>query len=421
MTPIAHLRHQAETRLKNVALIAGQEIWTYQRLTSEAERLGQALVTRGVRQGDRVALHMANLPEMAIAYFACFQVGAIACPLNDRLKAAELQPLLQRLQPVLYIGQSQFYPEVADVAHSRVRQSFHRRWHRRRRRPVMIPAIGTALLSGSIVGFSLGLVGGGGSILATPLLLYLVGMAQPHLAIGTSALAVSANAYANLIGHARSGNVRWRCAAVFALIGTLGALAGSTLGKFVEGEHLLLLFGLLMLLVGATMLRPRQQTATVERPADLRTCTITGVIAFATGFASGFFGIGGGFLIVPALVCATGMPIIKAIGSSLLAVGSFGLATAINYALAGLVDWVVAGEFIAGGIGGGVLGMALANRLSTQKNALNRIFAILIFAVAAYVLYRSGQFRRPQSIRNNHARTPSLIERIAHQPLRARP
>ena len=255
----------------------------------------------------------------------------------------------------------------------------------------MFSTIDAAVLSGGVVGFSLGLVGGGGSILATPLLLYVVGVAQPHIAIGTSALAVSMNSFANLAGHARAGNARWRCAIVFALIGTLGALAGSTLGKIVDGEDLLFLFGLLMLVVGATMLRPHRQTAAPERSPDLRTCLITGVVAFAAGLASGFFGIGGGFLIVPALIFATGMPIINAIGSSLLAVGSFGLATAFNYASSGLVNWPVAGEFIAGGVVGGLLGMTLANRLSTQKNVLNRIFATLIFAVAAYILYRSGQ------------------------------
>ncbi len=77
-----------------------------------------------------------------------------------------------------------------------------------------------AVLSGTGVGFTLGLIGGGGSILATPLLLYAVGLAQPHLAIGTGALAVAANAFMTLAGHARAGNVRWRCAAVFALVGS---------------------------------------------------------------------------------------------------------------------------------------------------------------------------------------------------------
>ncbi|MDZ5451475.1 MULTISPECIES: sulfite exporter TauE/SafE family protein [Xanthobacteraceae] len=254
----------------------------------------------------------------------------------------------------------------------------------------MLANLGPALASGGLVGFSLGLVGGGGSILATPLLLYVVGVTQPHIAIGTSALAVSVNAFANLIGHARSGNVRWRCAVVFAGVGTFGALAGSTLGKVIDGQRLLFLFGLLMILVGVMMLRPRKANASAERPADLRTCLVTAAVAFAAGSASGFFGIGGGFLIVPALILATGMPMINAIGSSLLAVGSFGLATAINYAASGLVDWPIAFEFIAGGILGGILGMMLANRLSAGKNTLNRIFAALIFVVAAYVLYRSA-------------------------------
>jgi hypothetical protein len=254
----------------------------------------------------------------------------------------------------------------------------------------MIPMVGAALGSGALVGFSLGLVGGGGSILATPLLLYVVGIAQPHIAIGTGALAVSANAFASLGGHARAGNVRWRCAIVFAVVGTLGAFAGSSVGKLVNGDNLLFIFGLVMLAVGAMMLRPRRENAAPERPSDSRTCLITGVVSFAAGMASGFFGIGGGFLIVPGLMLATRMPMIKAVGSSLLAVGSFGLATAVNYSLSGLVDWPVAGEFIAGGLVGGLLGMTLANRLSAQKNTLNRIFAVLIFAVAAYVLYRSG-------------------------------
>ncbi|OYR17718.1 sulfite exporter TauE/SafE family protein [Brucella grignonensis] len=254
----------------------------------------------------------------------------------------------------------------------------------------MFANLGPALASGGLVGFSLGLVGGGGSILATPLLLYVVGVTQPHIAIGTSALAVSVNAFANLIGHAKSGNVRWRCAVIFAGVGTVGALAGSTLGKLVDGERLLFLFGLLMIVVGAVMLRPKPKIASPEKPVDLRTCLTTAAIAFVAGMTSGFFGIGGGFLIVPGLMLATGMPMINAIGSSLLAVGSFGLATALNYAISGLVDWPIAFEFIVGGIIGGVIGMMLANRLASGKDTLNRLFAGLIFAVAAYVLYRSA-------------------------------
>ena len=158
-----------------------------------------------------------------------------------------------------------------------------------------------AVGSGGLVGFTLGLIGGGGSILATPLLLYVVGVANPHVAIGTGALAVSANAYASLIGHARKGHVWWRCAVVFALVGSLGAAMGSSLGMLIDGKRLLFLFGLLMIVVALLMLRTRRDQVDRQRPIDLRMCLITALTAILTGAASGFFGIGGGFLIVPAL------------------------------------------------------------------------------------------------------------------------
>src|SRR3546814_8702649 len=171
----------------------------------------------------------------------------------------------------------------------------------------MIATTIAALASGSLVGFALGLVGGGGSIMATQLLLYAVGVQQPHIAIGTSALAVSVNAFAKLACNAMAGNVRWCGAIVFAAVGTFGELAGSSLGKLVDGERLLFLFGLLMLDVGAAMLRRVKVSATPERPMDLGTIGLTGAVGFAPGFAFGFFGIGGVFLIVPGLMLATGM------------------------------------------------------------------------------------------------------------------
>lgn len=90
-----------------------------------------------------------------------------------------------------------------------------------------------------------------------PLLLYVVGIKEPHIAIGTSALAVSVNAFANLILHWRGGTVKWSCAAVFAVAGVVGAAVGSTFGKLVDGQRLLLLFAVVMIAVGFTMLRPR--------------------------------------------------------------------------------------------------------------------------------------------------------------------
>lgn len=250
----------------------------------------------------------------------------------------------------------------------------------------MSVSIVAAIASGGIVGFTLGLIGGGGSILATPLLLYVVGVASPHVAIGTGALAVSVNAYANLANHARKGHVWWRCAIVFALIGAIGTMLGSNFGLLVDGKKLLFLFGLVMAAVGFLMLRPSRRQGGGQRAVDSRMCMVTGATAVAVGAASGFFGIGGGFLIVPALIFATGMPTISAIGSSLLAVGTFGLATALTYARVGLVDWALAAEFILGGVLGGGLGMLAATRLSASKTALNRIFATLVLAVAAYVI-----------------------------------
>ncbi len=112
--------------------------------------------------------------------------------------------------------------------------------------------------------------------------------------------------------------------------------------------------------------------------------------ALLVGVLSGFFGIGGGFLIVPGLLFSTGMPMICAVGSSLLAVGGFGLTTAINYGCSGLVDWTVAAEYIAGGVAGGLLGMRLCNRLAPHKDALNKVFAGFVFIVALYMIYRNA-------------------------------
>src|SRR5215469_12917532 len=118
MTPTATLYHRVATGREKVAFTEGKEIWTYERLATEVERLARGLVEGGLRPGDRVALHMANLPELVIAYHACFRVGAIAAPLNIRFKTAELRPLLQRLRPAFYVGQASLYGQVASIESS---------------------------------------------------------------------------------------------------------------------------------------------------------------------------------------------------------------------------------------------------------------------------------------------------------------
>jgi len=246
-----------------------------------------------------------------------------------------------------------------------------------------------AIGSGLIVGFSLGLIGGGGSILAVPLLLYVVGMPDPHQAIGTSALAVAVNAFANLLPHARAGHVRWRPALSFAAAGLIGAFVGSSIGKIIDGHKLLILFALLMLVIAVLMLRGRKADADpvgAVRQVNPWRLAATGL---AVGTLAGFYGIGGGFLVVPGLMLATGMPTIAAIGSSLVAVGIFGMTTAVNYAVSGLVEWPIALLFIAGGIVGGWLGARLAKRLSAQRQTLTRVLGCMLVVVAIYMLYRS--------------------------------
>jgi uncharacterized protein len=245
-------------------------------------------------------------------------------------------------------------------------------------------------LSGAFVGFSLGLVGGGGSILAVPLIIYLVGVPNPHVAIGTSALSVAANAIASLLNHARSNNVEWRCGLSYALTGIVGASLGSTLGKVTDGESLLFLFGLLMIIVGALMLKNRSYTPVEARLTRANSPKVFGY-GLGTGFFSGFFGIGGGFLIVPGLVASTRMPMINAVGTSLIAVAAFGLTTALNYATSNFINWPLAAALIIGGTIGGFGGTMTARRLSS-RGVLTSVFAALTFIMAAYVLFKSGRF-----------------------------
>ena len=244
--------------------------------------------------------------------------------------------------------------------------------------------------SGTLVGFALGLLGGGGSILAVPLLIYVVGVKDAHVAIGTSALAVSANAFANLFPHARAGTVKWPCAVVFAVAGVFGAALGALLGRHVEGQHLLFLFGLVMLAVAGGMFSRRAAAGDPLMRIDRAIAVRLIGAGLIVGFLSGFFGIGGGFLIVPAIMLGSGMAAINAIGSSLVSVGAFGLTTAVTYALADMVDWRIAGLFVLGGMAGGLVGVPLSVKLSVRRGALSKAFAVMVVCVALFVLWKSS-------------------------------
>ena len=246
-----------------------------------------------------------------------------------------------------------------------------------------------ALGSGGLVGLTLGLIGGGGSILAVPLLIYVVGVSSTHVAIGTSAVAVAANAAVGAFFHARANTVKWPCAIVFAASGIVGAFIGAKIGKAVDGQVLLSFFGLVMIAVGVSMLRRKNNVGDPDVHLDQKTAyrLLPSLIGYGLGVGvlSGFFGIGGGFLIVPGLINATNMPILYAVGSSLVSVAAFGAATASSYAISGLVDWRLAGLMLAGGAGGALLGVALSRHLASKKQMLSRIFAAIAIVVGLYV------------------------------------
>lgn len=256
------------------------------------------------------------------------------------------------------------------------------------------PSMGIASgAAGALVGFVLGLIGGGGSILAVPLLVYGVGVVNPHVAIGTSAVAVAASAAVNLISHAKAGRVKWPCAILFAASGIVGATFGSSLAKAVDGDKLLALFGILMVTIGViTLLKKGSEgdpTVRLSWESSRRLAPALIMAGLGVGALSGFFGIGGGFLIVPALIAATRMPMNYAVGSSLVAVTAFGLTTAGNYALSGLVDWGIATVFIVGGFGGGLIGIKAGTLLSRRKGALAQVFALIVITVGTYIVWRS--------------------------------
>ncbi|MGQ0671441.1 MAG: sulfite exporter TauE/SafE family protein [Hyphomicrobium sp.] len=250
-----------------------------------------------------------------------------------------------------------------------------------------------AVASGGIVGLVLGLIGGGGSILAVPLLVYVVGVSSPHVAIGTAATAVAMNAAFGLGSHARQATVKWPCAIVFAAAGIGGAALGAELGKRLDGQMLLALYGVIMVAIGVANLRKPSSEA--DPHVRLTEATARHLlprlvsIGFGVGMLAGFFGIGGGFLIVPGLMLATGMPMANAVGTSLVAVTAFGLTTSASYAASGFVDWRLASLLVAGGVAGTLVGVRLYRVLASSKDLLKRAFASCVVTVGIAIIARS--------------------------------
>jgi len=262
---------------------------------------------------------------------------------------------------------------------------------------------GLSVVSGVIVGFSLGLIGGGGSILAVPLLLYLVGLSSipnaAHIALGTTALAVGINAYINSYMHLRKRNVAPRVGALFAGVGLIGALLGAYLGHITPGESLLY-FAIAMIVLGvyigffrhSASAGSREEVNRVLEAASRcprltrRVATIVAASGFLVGLISGYFGIGGGFLIVPALMFSSGLCIARAIGTSLISVGTFGVASGLEYAVYGDTLFLISALYVIGGVAGGYLGTSLA--VKAPKKTLQRAYGVIIVLVGIYMIFR---------------------------------
>jgi len=246
-----------------------------------------------------------------------------------------------------------------------------------------------ALLLSVPIGVSLGLLGGGGSTLAVPVLVYLGGV-PPAEAIAMSLAVVSVTSLVAALLHARTGGVDWGAAAMFAPAGVVGALAGAQLTHLVSPDLLLALFGLLLLLIGALMLlrtsarAARRVAARPATPAGLPAILLAGA---AVGVLTGFLGVGGGFVIVPALLLLCRLDMKRAIGTSLVVISVNSLAGVAGHVGRGHIDLERTAAFAAFAALGAVVGHALAARSHAER--LQRGFAGLVFLVGGAVAARA--------------------------------
>jgi|TARA_B110000438_G_C15691179_1_gene596837 uncharacterized protein len=272
---------------------------------------------------------------------------------------------------------------------------------------------GLSLGFGAVVGFSLGLTGGGGSIFAVPLLVYGLGV-EPREAVGISLAAVGTTALVGAIQRLRSHEVEIRAGLLFAGAGILGAPLGTWVGKFIPGTVLLVLFALLMLMVAVRMwlkaskkpeeahiVRARSYQDLDDRGAPAcrhnpggrleftAKCTIVmSAVGLLTGVLSGLFGVGGGFIIVPALVFFSTMNIHRAVATSLLVISLISASGVASYLIAGeSLALDITGFFVLGGVLGLGLGTILSHRLSGAK--LQKIFALAMAGIALFIVIQN--------------------------------
>jgi uncharacterized membrane protein YfcA len=260
-----------------------------------------------------------------------------------------------------------------------------------------------AVVLGLLIGLSLGALGGGGSILTVPALVYLLGLSAQE-ATTASLVIVGVTAAVAAAGHARSGHTRWAGGGLLALLGVPASLLGSELNRHVDPDVLLLAFAALMLVAAAGMLmraRPVAaddrspapgpgSTLTTVRPARVATLRVLPLVAagLVIGFLTGFLGVGGGFVVVPALVVLLRIPMPFAVGTSLLVISLNSVVALAARASHGTVVWRVILPFTVDAVAGSYAGKGAADR--TDATTLTRAFAVLLVLVAAYTAVRAG-------------------------------
>lgn len=248
-----------------------------------------------------------------------------------------------------------------------------------------------AIVLSLLIGVTLGLLGGGGSILTVPILVYALHV-EAKAAIATSLLVVGVTSLTAMIQHARRDAVSWRVGSVFGASGMAGAYLGGWVARFIPSPLLLLLFALIMFATAWAMLRNGQKAEEPRNPGDCLDCIPFGEVivhGLVVGAVTGLVGAGGGFLVVPALTLLGGLPMHLAIGTSLLVISMKSAAGFLGYLSHVNVDYRLAGVVTGSAVAGSFLGSWLAHRL--QARHLRKGFAWFVIAMAFYILFRERQ------------------------------
>ncbi|GCE15250.1 sulfite exporter TauE/SafE family protein [Tengunoibacter tsumagoiensis] len=239
------------------------------------------------------------------------------------------------------------------------------------------------LLPGALIGITLGALGGGGSILTIPILVYRLGM-NTHTAVTASLVIVGINALFGMVLHYRAGHVKIKKALLFSVYGLIASYFGARISSCLSGPILLVLFGLLMLVIALIMLRPKKPIQKSIWEGKRQSWWMTLLGGLGVGFLTGFLGVGGGFLLVPALVLFLGMTMQDAVGSSLLVIAINSASGLLGHLNSGPLPWLEIILFAAAGLAGLLVGTQMNQKLPAQR--LSQIFAVFVLALASVVL-----------------------------------